>query len=433
MSDKIKQWSEEVSRLGGELEHLRDNGDLGTSDGNAKFDELFDSRQALLAKIEGEKRALKLAVDTDAAKEQDEKIVRSNQYKSATSYQPTARDYDNAFRAWAISKNKDLWDQHKSNPFVRECFASAKACGQDPLANTLTVRGTGNQTVGTTTAGGFLAQNEFLRTFSEMLLNKGGLRKVDTVLTTITNQPLPIPVNDDTANNGLGIGSEGTASTVQDTAFAERKILSFKYSSGIVKCSHELILDSVFDIRSFVTGILGKRLVRATEADYASGADDTSQPRGCLTMAAIGKTAASASTITYQEVVDWIMSVDSDYRANGSIVASDSFLALMMKLVSDNGTPLWNPALLADGGFDRIMGYKVVPNNSYPSVATDNLVASFGDHSQYYIRDTNTVRLLMSDQAYWANDILAFVALLHTGGDLIRSSGTSPVKTFKMG
>ena len=433
MSDKIKTWSEEASRIASELEHMRDNNELGTVEGNEKFDSLFETRQQLQAKIEGEKRALKLAVENDKANEKDEQIVRNNSYKSTTVQKPTARDYDNAFRAWLISHDTDLFERNKQNPFVRQCFASAKLVGQDPLANSLTVRGTGSQSVGTTTAGGYLTQEEFLRTFAEMLLNKGGLRKVATLINTSTTNALPIPVSDDTANNSIGIVSEGTASTVSDTAFEQVKILSFKYSSGIVKVSSELVLDSVFDIRSFVSNILAKRLHRASESDYASGADDTSQPRGCLTRAAIGKTAASATQATIEELADWIMSVDADYQANGTVVASPSFLAMCMKLVADNGTPLWNPGLMADGKPDRLFGYPVYPNGSYPAVSTGNLVASFGDHSQYVIRDCQAVRLLVSDQAYWANDQLAFLALMHTGGDLLRSTSTSPVKTFKMG
>ena len=98
--------------------------------------------------------------------------------------------------------------------------------------------------------------------------------------------------------------------------FGVKNLSAYTYST-LVKVSDELLQDAGFDLSSFLVGALGERIARATNAAFTSGTG-SSQPEGIMANAALGKTAASATAVTADEILDLIYSIDRSYRGSSS-------------------------------------------------------------------------------------------------------------------
>ena len=200
--------------------------------------------------------------------------------------------------------------------------------------------------VGVSTAGGYTVPEGFWPEMESALLSHGGMRRAGTKkIRTATGQDLPIPTDDDTSNSGA-ILSENTQVSTQDVTFGIVTLGSYMYTSKLVLVSIQLLQDSFFDLNGFLGEKLGTRIARATNAHFSTGTG-TGQPSGIITGATSGKTAASATAVTFDELIDLKHSVDPDYRAqNPQWMFNDTTLRDIKKLKNGSGDYLWQPRYL---------------------------------------------------------------------------------------
>nr|DAP54788.1 MAG TPA: major capsid protein [Caudoviricetes sp.] len=71
------------------------------------------------------------------------------------------------------------------------------------------------------------------------------------------------------------------------------------------------------------------------------GADE---PTGILHNTDGAKTALTAETLTYDDVISLYFSVDKEYRRNGIWLMNDKTALVLRKLKDNNGNYLWNQA-----------------------------------------------------------------------------------------
>src|SRR5699024_996844 len=135
------------------------------------------------------------------------------------------------------------------------------------------------------------------------------------------------PTTNGTSEKGE-IVAENASATAADPTFSTVGLNVFKFSSKVVAVPFELLQDSVIDIESFVNRRLTERLGRITNEMFTTGTG-TGQPRGVVVGSAAGKIGASGqtATITFDDLVDLIHSVDPAYRALGaSFMMNDASL-----------------------------------------------------------------------------------------------------------
>lgn len=276
-------------------------------------------------------------------------------------------------------------------------------------------------------AGGYLVSDEFVRSLEVAMVAYGGMRQVSQIIRTATGGEMPWPTADDTSNTGEIIGEDSTASEA-DPTIGQQIWRSYLYSSKVIRVSNALLEDSAVNLAAELGMMLGERLGRIHNTHFTTGTG-SNQPRGVITDATVGKTTASATAITADEVLDLIASVDPAYRANATFMCHDTIMFYIRKLKDSYGQYLWNADIKA-GMPDRIWGYPTQVNQSMASsVATTNKTAAFGDFSKYKIREVRSVRLRRLDELYAAKDQVGFVAFVRADGKLLTTG--SPVKVMQ--
>lgn len=286
------------------------------------------------------------------------------------------------------------------------------------------------QSSGGTTFGGYTVADEPMRALEESLLFVGGVRNSRaTIVRTATGGSLPIPTVNDTANEGAILAENVAESGALPLSFGQVVMGAFKYSSEFILCSIEFLQDTSIDAESFVARSLGTRLGRITNRHYTKGSN-SSQPYGVQWAAGLGKTVASATAITFQEVIDLEHSVDPSYRANGAeFMFHDTTLALLKKLGDATGQWIWQPGLLSRAP-DRILGYEYVINQHMDTPAAGKHSMLFGDFSKYWVRDVMDITVMRLVERYAEYAQVAFIAFMRTDGDLI-DAGTDPIKYLR--
>lgn len=280
------------------------------------------------------------------------------------------------------------------------------------------------QSVGSGSGGGYTVPDELMRPLSDALKAFGGMRSVATVLSTSTGADLPIPTSNDTSNTGEII-SENSSHNDQDISFGQVVLQSFLYSSKIVKVSRQLLMDTSVDLATYIGRQLGIRIGRIQNTHFTTG-DGTNKPRGVVAASTQGgSTTASATAVTYDELVDLMHSVDPAYQTNGKWMVNFKTLGLIRKLKDSANMPVWSP--MAAGMPDTILGRQYVVNQDLDDVASAKKAILYGDFSNYHIRDAGNAILLRLEERYADNLQVGFLAFLRSDGDLV-DAGTNPVK-----
>lgn len=274
------------------------------------------------------------------------------------------------------------------------------------------------QGVATNTAGGYFVPTEFRRKIVETMKDYGAVRDVAEVITTESGATLPWPTNDDTANKGA-ILAENTQVTEQDVTLGQADLGAYMYTSKLVRVSLQLLQDSAFDMDTWLARKLGERLGRITNEHYTTGTG-TAQPDGIQTNATVGKTGAGGqtTTVTYDDLIDLIHSVNPAYRRSGRarFMLSDLSIGSVRKLKDSTNRPLWEPSLQI-GAPDSLLGYAIEPNDDMPAMAANAKSILFGDFfAGYVIRDVLGIQMLRLEERYADFLQVGFLAFLRTDG-----------------
>jgi HK97 family phage major capsid protein len=288
-----------------------------------------------------------------------------------------------------------------------------------------------------TTAGGYLIPAQFRQKLIETLKWYGPVRDVAEVITTDNGADLPWPTVDDTANVGA-ILAENTQVTEQDVTFGQAILSAYMYTSKLVRVSLQLLQDSAFDVEDWLTGALGRRIGRIQNTHFTTGTG-TGQPEGIQTNSTIGVTggAGTGLTISYNDLVSLVHSIDPAYRArgNGAFMLNDATIAAVRRLRDDSGgaglgRPLWEPSVQV-GQPDSLMSYPVIANNDMPVMAINAKSILFGDfRAGYVVRDVTDVRTLRLEERYADFLQVGFLLFQRSGG---RPQDLNAYKAYKNG
>jgi HK97 family phage major capsid protein len=285
-------------------------------------------------------------------------------------------------------------------------------------------------TVGSAAAAGTTVPTTFERTLYEYLENVSGVRQVANVITTAGGEPIDFPRV--TSFGTAAAVAEGSVLAENDANFSLMQLGAFKFGQ-LLKISSELLADSGVDIVSFAARDLGRALGRVTGNAYTNGAGGAGAPQGIMgaagTATPIGGT-GTAGVPTVEELIALAYSLgDEGYRQNAVWLMRDSTAGAIRTVTDQQGQFLWQPSVVA-GTPDRLLGFPVVIDPFVAATGTNVNSVAFGDFSAFYIRDAGPIRIERSDDAFFANDIVAWRAVMRTDSDLIDSRA---VKLYRGG
>ncbi len=244
------------------------------------------------------------------------------------------------------------------------------------------------QAEGTDTTGGFLVPKGFSRQFFTSLKEYDGLFDAATVVTTDTGAEFPMPIDDDTATNASVVAESGT-STTQDVVFDQ---ISFgktpQWRSGIIRASVEVVGDARFNFQILLAGMFARRFARGIGANFITT---------LLTAATLGKTAASATTIAGDDVLDLMASVDSAYAQNGAFLMNATTLVTLRKLKGSTSGDYLLPFGRNAVGRPTLFDAPIFLSPSMPAMTSGLKPVAFGDLSRFLRRE---VRRSLVTKAY---------------------------------
>ena len=270
--------------------------------------------------------------------------------------------------------------------------------------------------VGVDSEGGYLVPDEFEHTLIEALEEENVFRKLAHVINTSSGErKIPVVASKGSAN---WIDEEGPY-VDSDDSFGQVTIGSFKLGTTI-KVSEELISDSVFDIEAYISKEFARRIGSREEEAFFTG-DGNGKPLGVLADnggAEIGVTAASATAITADEIIDLFYSLKVPYRKKAVGVMNDATVKAVRKLKDSTGQYLWQPSL-KDGTPDTLLGRPVVTSAYMPTVAAGAKSIAFGDFKYYWIADRQGRSFKRLNELYAKNGQIGFVGSQRVDGKLI--------------
>jgi len=273
------------------------------------------------------------------------------------------------------------------------------------------LRGTSTQIAGTDSLGGFLVPQDFSNELDMATLFTGEVERLAKKLNTAGGALLDYPTINDTATDAA-LTSEAAAVGVQDMTFANAQLSAYNYASQ-VKVSMQLLQDNAFDLNAFLAEAMGERIARATNAAFTTGTG-SSQPQGIITGATLGNTAASATAIAADDILDLIHSIDPSYRNKPTfgLMANDSVISVIrsLGLGSANDFPIFIPSMTA-GEPDKLFGFNLYYNNDMASaITTGQKTLLAADFSKFVVRSAGGVQMVRLNERYMDELEVGFVS-----------------------
>jgi HK97 family phage major capsid protein len=274
----------------------------------------------------------------------------------------------------------------------------------------------------------------FVGQFYMHLIASAGVRQTNAIVyRTSGGEPLVIPKS--TVDPTAAIVAEGVAITPNDPTFSSVTLSANGYKA-LVYVSRELIEDSAIDVEEILGRLLGRAIGQANGTDLVTGTG-TSKPLGVANSPVDGSVATWALLVAGATGPDLLQdlfhSINPPYRPQATWMMNDATLAALRKLKSTTNEYLVQRSLVADQP-ETLFGRPVVSDPNFGTGAGTGTRILFGDFSSYYaIRDVGTVRLERSDDFRFANDEVAFRAVLRTDGrQVLNDTTNAAVKALRI-
>jgi HK97 family phage major capsid protein len=277
------------------------------------------------------------------------------------------------------------------------------------------------QTAGTTTAGGYTVPTELSDQIIISMKAWGPMydEAICTVMNTTAGNPIDLPTVDDTS---VPVEKHTEAGSVtddggSDATVGKKTLNAYVYDTEWVKFSYELAQDSIFNFETLLGDLLGQRLGRRANTELTVG-DGTDDPNGIVTASTMGKTAAAAAAVTYDEIIDLVHSVDPAYRQSPKVrfMFNDTTLGSLRKLKDGEGRYIWTQGDVTKGVPGNILGYRYSINQAMDNIATGKKSMIFGDFGKYFVRKVGGIVMFVARERF-APDI-GLLGLVRIDGEL---------------
>jgi HK97 family phage major capsid protein len=394
----IKELREKALRIEHEARALlTDNTELA-SDTEAQFDRMLAEADALSARAD---RLADLEARDAARAEADLEARRPVEDRQIETAKPAS----------AEDREAALWTGFIRDTLSREERSEFRA---------QTVTGTGAE-------GGYLVpQTHYAQIVRSMaafgpMLNPNLVNLVETLGGGQWN----VPTNDDTGNAGALI-SENTAVSAASLTFGTKTLGAHKFTSNLFTVSDEMLQDSAYDVVSFVNSAIGERLGRALNAAFTTG-DGSDKPQGIVGAATSAFTSAANTTVTADEILTLIHSVDPAYRASATMMFNDATALVLRKLKAEtSGEYLWQPSIQA-GQPGTIFGHNYVINPAMASIGASTKPILFGDFKRFTVRAVKGINVVRLNERYADQGLVGFIGFARYDSELLDSKAVKVI------
>ncbi len=264
----------------------------------------------------------------------------------------------------------------------------------------------------------------------------GGLISPDNVswLQTTTGNDITIPATDDTGNAGFLVTEKTDLTTsAANMTFTGVALKAYKYSSGMVVVTNELLSDSSFEFGRFLFDTLLVRLWRGLNTAFTTG-DGSSKPTGVYATATKGEDATKRGLLR-TDLLELYHSVDPAYRIGPKVrwMMNDSTLKVLKAIVLGSTydmSPMWQESVRV-GEPQTIEGKPFIVNQAMEDIFPTYKPVIFGDLSEVVVREAGPLRFVRLTERYAELDQVAFCVLGRFDCNKLAVTGTYPYKFLR--
>jgi HK97 family phage major capsid protein len=329
-------------------------------------------------------------------------------FRKVTGHDPDERGNpsEGAFGKWA--REARIGDGYDIKPVV----------GAEKRA----IKGRGEETRAMSASGGVGPDGVYGQLWQYAVAGSQLLQSGVDVITTTDGNTLPLPVATVHATTGTAnallpvVVAANGALTANDATITTVNLSVSKYGY-VTLVPSELVQDAQFDLEGYIAQAAGRELSRtiayiaATALIAGFTTAGVTGPVGTTVSLGNQATAGQGSDLIYQ----LFHSVLPEYRTNAAWVMSDPTAALVRQLKSTtSGAGVWQPALTA-GDPDLLVGKPVFIVPQLPTMTANAKSIYFGEMSALKVRIAGGIRFERSNEYAFANDQIAFRAVVRTG------------------
>ncbi|QYX58078.1 phage major capsid protein [Roseovarius sp. SCSIO 43702] len=288
---------------------------------------------------------------------------------------------------------------------------------------------------GTDSEGGYLAPVEWDRTITDKLVEVSPMRSIASVQSISTAGFKKLFNLRGTGSGWVGETAarpETTTPTFGEMSFAPGEI----YANPAA--TQAMLDDAEVDLEAWIAGEVQTEFAKQEGLAFVSG-NGTNKPAGFLTFAAgagnaatnpLGaiavKTAASATALDEDELLDLIYGVPSSYTDGARFVMNRTTMGVARKLRDNDGRQLWQPSMQA-GQPSQLLGYPVTEMADMPDIATGTTPIAFGNFARaYLIVDRTGVRV--QRDPFTQKPYVLFYTTKRVGGGVVDPQGLHILK-----
>ncbi|WP_201750184.1 phage major capsid protein [Tautonia marina] len=278
--------------------------------------------------------------------------------------------------------------------------------------------------VGSDPDGGYLVMPEFGGIIQTKVFESTPLRQLASVITINTDSYEYVLDNGEADGEWVGETSSGSTET---TPTLGKKSIVVHELAAKPKATQKMIDDGIVDIEAWLAGKVGDIFARKQATAFVSG-NGVGKPRGILTYTAGTDIAqeqveqvvsGSASTVTYDGMVDLQNALKEPYQANAAWLYKRSTNAAILKIKDLEGRPIFNMTYDKNAGLrPTLLGQPAYFGNDMPAIASNALPLAYADFKRaYQIVDRIGIRVLRDP--YTAKPFVMFYSTTRVGGAVI--------------
>lgn len=217
-----------------------------------------------------------------------------------------------------------------------------------------------------------------------------------------TNGKLSVPVYGEDSTNYIKADyvDEGTELTDNIGKFTTIDLTGFVLGA-LALVSNKLKDNTDLNVVDFVVNQVAEAIAEKLEKEFVIG---TAGKITGITSATNGVTAASATAITYDELVSLKHSLKQRFRANARWIMNPATYTALCKLKDNNGQPYFKEDEY------KILGLPVIESDSMPAIAASAKAIVFADLSGYTIKATKSVEIQVLREKFSTKNMLGVLA-----------------------
>lgn len=216
-----------------------------------------------------------------------------------------------------------------------------------------------------------------------------------------TNGKLSVPVYGEDSTNYIKADyvDEGTELTDNIGKFTTIDLTGFVVGA-LALVSNKLKDNTDINVVDFVVNQVAESIAEKLEKEFVTGSTKIIG----ITSATKGITAASATAVTYDELVSLKHSLKQRFRANARWIMNPATYTALCKLKDGNGRPYFKEDEY------KILGLPVIESDSMPTIAASAKAIVCADLSGYTIKATKSVEIQVLREKFSTKNMLGVLA-----------------------